>query len=384
MRPRPNPGFTALTSPRGSSRLAAQAERAPIGTLSDGTRIEAVTLRNEAGVSATVVTYGATLQAFRVPDARGHIADITLGHDSIADYEGCPNYFGVTVGRFANRIAGASFELDGTRYTLAKNDDPNSLHGGSRGFDKRVWTIETVETGPVAAVTMRLRSENGDQGYPGTLEVGVTYTLDERGELGILFEATSDAPTIVNMTNHALFNLAGDDAKRSAMDHYLMVPASRFTPVDATLIPTGEERAVAASVFDFTQWRRISDGLRDGSDEQIIRGRGYDHNFVLDKGASTTAQLAARLYDAESGRLLEVLSTEPGLQFYSGNFLNGTAVGRRGKIYRMGDGIALEPQKFPDAPNQPGFASARLDPGQMYRHSMIYRVGVVDRNADAQ
>ncbi len=273
-------------------------------------------------------------------------------------------------------LPGATFSLDGETYSLPANDDPNSLHGGEQGFDKRVWRIVSVESGPVASVTMALTSADGDQGYPGNMEVRVTYTLDDAGDLGIVFEATSDAPTVVNMTNHALFNLAGDEAERGAMGHYLMIPARRYTPVDEALIPTGELRAVAGTQFDFTGWRLIEEGLRDGSDEQIVRGRGYDHNFALDKGVTEVPELAARLVDTVSGRMLEVLSTEPGIQFYTGNFLVGTVQGRGGRIYRMGDGIALEPQRFPDAPNQPQFVSARLDPGQTYRHAMIYRVSV--------
>ena len=367
-----------------SAANAAEAERAAAGSLADGTAIEKVTLSNDAGVSASILTYGATLQAFESPDANGNVSDITLGYDETADYEAYPNYFGVTVGRFANRIANASFTLDGQSYSLTANDEPNSLHGGTAGFDKRVWRITSVESGPVASVTMALRSEDGDQGYPGNVDVVVTYTLDDGGDLGIVFEATTDAPTIVNMTNHALFNLSGTDNFRSAMDHYLMIPASRYTPVDERLIPTGELRAVAGSVFDFTNWRQVEDGLRDAANEQIVLGRGYDHNFALDKGVTAAPQPVARLADPVSGRMLEVLSTEPGVQFYSGNFLDGSVVGRGGIVYRMGDGIALEPQKFPDAPNQPAFVSARLNPGETYRHHMIYRVGLIAQEEGAR
>ena len=357
--------------------MAAEAERTPAGTLEDGTQVEAVTLSNDAGVSARIITYGATLQALRSPDRSGHVADITLGYDEASDYEAFPNYFGVTVGRYANRIAGATFTLDGETYILPANDDPNSLHGGQVGFDKRNWRIISVSSGPVASLVLGLTSAAGDQGYPGNLEVTVTYTLDESGDLGILFEASSDAPTVVNMTNHALFNLSGDDTFRGAMDHYLMIPARAYTPVDANLIPTGELRPVAGTVFDFRTWRKIDADLRDGTDPQIVAGRGYDHNFAVDKGVTPDPQRVALLADMVSGRQLEVLSTEPGVQFYSGNFLDGTVKGRGGTVYRMGDGIALEPQKFPDAPNQPAFVSARIDPGQTYRHQMIYRVGLV-------
>jgi aldose 1-epimerase len=352
----------------------ADAAREPAGELADGTPVEAVVLSNANGVAARVLTYGATLQSLTAPDRDGVPADITLGYDDAADYQVKPNYFGVTVGRYANRIAGGRFSLDGRTYQLSQNDGANSLHGGTEGFDKRTWRIVSVSSGPVASVVMALTSPAGDQGYPGRLDVTVTYTLDDRGDLGILFEAASDAPTIVNMTNHALFNLAGVGGGRDAMGHWLMMPASRYTPVDDALIPTGELRPVSATPFDFREPRQIGQGLRDGTDRQIVIGRGYDHNWALDKGITATPELAARLADPVSGRVLDVLSTEPGLQLYTGNFLDGTVTGKRGTVYRMGDGIALEPQKFPDTPNQPAFGSARIEPGKPYRHRMIYRV----------
>ena len=367
---------SAIAALAATPAMAAEAQRSLAGALADGTPVEAVVLSNAAGVSARVITYGATLQSLTAPDREGRPADITLGYDDVADYEEFPNYFGVTVGRYANRIAGGRFTLDGRQYQLTQNDGGNSLHGGTQGFDKRTWRITDVQSGPLARVVMELDSPDGDQGYPGNLAVRVTYTLDDGGDLGILFEAATDAPTIVNMTNHALFNLAGVGAPQGAMDHWLMLPASTYTPVDDTLIPTGELAPVAGTVFDFREPRRIEDGLRDGSDPQIVIGRGYDHNWALDKGATATPQLAARLVHPASGRVLDVLTTEPGLQFYSGNFLDGTVMGKGDTVYRMGDGIALEPQKFPDSPNQRAFASARIAPGTPYRHQMIYRVSV--------
>ncbi len=353
---------------------AADAVRSDAGTLADGTPIEAVTLKNARGVAARILTYGATLQSLVAPDRSGKPAEITLGFDDAADYEKKPNYFGVTVGRYANRIAGGRFTLDGRAYQLTQNDKANSLHGGTQGFDKRNWRIVSVSSGPVARVVMALTSPDGDQGYPGTLEVKVTYALDDRGDLTIEFDATTDKPTIVNMTNHALFNMAGDGAPEGTSRQLLTIPARAYTPVDAALIPTGELKPVEGGVFDFRKPRLVAEGLRDGRDPQIVIGRGYDHNWALDKGQTATPQLAARLEDPVSGRVLEVLSTEPGLQFYSGNFLDGTVSGRSGRVYRMGDGFALEPQKFPDAPNQSGFPSARVDPGKPYRHVMIYRL----------
>ena len=365
----------AVLACAGQSALAAEARQESAGKLADGNEAQAITLKAANGVSARVLSYGATLQSLMVPGRTGKAADILLGYDDVQSYEKRPNYFGVTVGRYANRIAGGTFTLDGKAYQLPLNDKTNSLHGGFKGFDKQNWKVVSVKSGPVASVTFSLVSPDGDQGYPGTLTTRVTYSLDEKGNLGITFEAETDKPTVVNMTNHALFNMAGEGSPLGAMGQRLTMPASAYTPVDARLIPTGELRKVAGTVFDFRKGRRIADGLRDGTDEQIRFGRGYDHNFALDKGLTATPQLAARLVDPASGRMLEVLTTEPGVQFYTGNFLDGTLAGKGGHLYRMGDGIALEPQKFPDAPNQPGFLSARVDPGKPYRHVMIFRVG---------
>ncbi|WP_246346813.1 aldose epimerase family protein [Sphingomonas jinjuensis] len=353
---------------------AATATRSNFGTMPDGTAVEAVTLTGSNGVSARITTLGATLQAFNVPDRNGKVADITLGYDDLASYVAKPNFWGQTVGRYANRIAGGRFTLDGKPYQLPLNDKTNSLHGGSDGFDKRVFRIVSVASGAQAKVVMTMTSPAGDQGYPGTLAVTVTYALDDKGSLTIDMDAKTDAPTIVNLTNHALFNLAGDGAPGGIYGQRLMIAARRFTPVNAALIPTGEQRAVAGTVFDFTKPRSLGDGIRNGREPQIAIGRGWDHNFVLDKGATAEPGLAARAEDPASGRVLEVWTTEPGVQFYSGNFLDGTFVGKQGHVYRMGDGFALEPQKFPDTPNQPAFGSARVDPGKPYHHRMIYRV----------
>lgn len=354
----------------------ASAQRAPFGKLPDGTAIEVVTLSNSHGVSARIITYGATLQALVAPDRQGHEADIALGYDDLAGYVEHPNYFGATIGRYANRIAGARFTLDGKVYSLALNDKPNSLHGGTQGFDKRVWRIESVQSGASASVTLTLTSAAGDQGYPGTLQVKERYSLDEAGALTLDFSATTDAPTVVNLTNHSIFDLAGEGSLHGVLDQRLTIPASHYTPVDATLIPTGALQPVAGTVFDFTHGRIIGQDIRDGRDAQIVAGRGYDHNFALDAGLTSEPKLAARLEDPHSGRVLEVWSTEPGLQVYTGNFLDGTRVGKHGHLYRMGDGIALEPQKFPNAPNEPKFVSARLDPGSTYHHRMIFRLAV--------
>jgi aldose 1-epimerase len=353
---------------------AAQATRAPAGTLADGTAIEAITLANDRGVSARILTYGATLQSLLAPDCGGRIADVVLGSDDLASYVSRPSYFGVTVGRYANRIAGARFVLDGTTFQLPANDGRNSLHGGGRGFDKVVWRVVSLDSTPQPRVVLAHTSPDGDSGYPGRLDVTVTYALDAAGALAITFDATTDRPTILNMTNHAIFNLAGEGTPGGALDQLLTIPARAYTPVSPDLIPTGELRPVAGTPFDFRAPRRLAQDIRDGRDEQLRFGRGYDHNFALDKGATAAPELAARLEDPVSGRVLELLTTEPGVQVYTGNFLDGTYAGKSGHIYRMGDGIALEPQKFPDAPNQPTFASPRVDPGRPYRHAMIYRL----------
>ena len=353
---------------------AAQATRAPAGTLADGTATEVITLANDRGVSARILTYGATLQSLLAPDCNGRIADVVLGADDLASYVARPSYFGVTVGRFANRIAGGSFAIDGTKYQLPANDGRNSLHGGGRGFDKVPWRVVSLGSAPQPRVVLAHTSPDGESGYPGRLDVTVTYALDAQGALAITFDATTDRPTIVNMTNHAIFNLAGEGAPGGALDQLLTIPARAYTPVSADLIPTGELRPVAGTPFDFRAPRRLAQDIRDGRDEQLRFGRGYDHNFALDKGVTAAPELAARLEDRASGRVLEVLTTEPGVQVYAGNFLDGTYTGKSGHIYRMGDGIALEPQKFPDAPNHPSFVSPRVDPGRPYRHAMVYRL----------
>ncbi|MFA6113692.1 MAG: aldose epimerase family protein [Sphingomonas sp.] len=357
---------------------AASAARETVGEVA-GAKVEAITLSNAKGVTARILSYGATLQSLIAPDRDGKPADVVLGYDDLAGYVDKPNYFGVTVGRYANRIARGQFAIDGKSYQLPINNAPNSLHGGTKGFDKVVWRVVSVENGPVARVTFGYVSPDGDQGYPGKLDVTVTYGLDENGSLSIEYKAASDKPTIVNMTNHAIFDLGGEGSPMGAMGHRLTMPAKAYTPVDATLIPTGELRPVQGSVFDFRKPRVLAEGLRDGRDAQIVAGRGYDHNFAIDAGLTAEPKLAARLEDPVSGRVLEVLSTEPGLQLYTGNFLDGTLVGKHGHVYRMGDGVAMEPQKFPDTPNQPAFGSARVDPGKPYRHLMIYRVSVAPR-----
>jgi aldose 1-epimerase len=351
---------------------AATAERATAGVV-DGASIEAITLIAKSGATARILAYGATLQSFTLPDRNGKMADVVLGHDTAAGYVAVQDFFGVTVGRFANRIARGTFVLDGVTYRLPLNNGENTLHGGGDGFDRRLWRVLAVESGKSASVTMELISPDGDMGYPGQLTARVAYSLSDQGALTITMTAQTSKPTIVNMTNHALFNMAGRCAPQGAMANLLTIPASRYTPVDKSLIPTGEMTPVAGTAFDFRTAKPISKGLRDATDAQILIGRGFDHNWVLDKGATAEPQPVARVEDPQSGRMMEVLSTEPGLQMYTGNFLAGINVGKGGCLYRMGDGYVLEPQKFPDTPNRQGFGSARLDPGQTYRHVMVLR-----------
>lgn len=348
--------------------------REAAGQLSDGTPVDAIVLVHAGGVCARILTFGATLQSLIVPDAQGGLADIVLGHDDVAGYERNRAYFGVTVGRYANRIASGRFALDGVSYQLDQNDGVHTLHGGFAGFDRAVWRVEALGQGDEASVTLCHTSPDGEGGFPGEVRTWTTYALGGAGDLTITMTATTTRPTIMAMTNHALFNLAGHASPQGAMAHRLTLASGAFTPVDAQCIPTGELRAVDGTVFDFRMGRIVGEGARCGDEPQIAIGPGYDHNFVLDKGQSAEPQLAAVLEDLASGRRLEVLTTEPGIQLYTANGYDGRNPGKGGCLYRMGDGIALEPQKFPDTPNRPQFGSARLDPGQTYHHTMIYRL----------
>ncbi|WP_285017869.1 aldose epimerase family protein [Novosphingobium sp. fls2-241-R2A-195] len=357
-----------------NAALATEATQASAGKLSNGSEVTAVTLTAGNGVSATILTFGATLWKLNAPDRDGKTADVLVAYDKLSDFDTRPNFWGATIGRYGNRIADGKFTLDGKTYQLPGNDHGQSLHGGGKGFDVQNWKLESVKAGKVATAVFSLVSPDGDSGYPGTVKAKVTYSLDESGNLQIVFDATTDKPTVLNMTNHAIFNMAGEGSERDAMTNVLTLPASKYTPVNDKLIPTGELRAVEGTPFDFRKGKPVAVGLRDGNDQQIVYGRGFDHNFALDKGQTKTPELAARLEDPVSGRVLELLTTEPGVQFYSGNFLDGTFIGKQGHLYRMGDGIALEPQKFPDSPNHANFPSTRVDPGKPYRHVMIYRV----------
>lgn len=353
---------------------AGEVKRSTFGKLADGRAVPAVTLTNDNGLSATIIAYGATLQSVMLPDANGKTVDVALGHDTLQPYIDKPEFFGSTVGRFANRIARGKFTLDGKAYQTPVNNGENSLHGGTAGFDKVLWEVVEAKSGADSAhVTLRHISRNGEMGYPGTLTVLATYTLDDKNALRIEYRATTDAPTIVNITNHAFWNLSGEGSANGAMGHLLTIPAETYLPTDSGAIPTGEFKRVEGTAFDFRKPTAVGDRVRDARDEQIAFGRGYDHNWVIGRKVLPNEQLMARVSDPASGRGFELWSNQPGLQFYSGNFFDGTIFGKGKQIYRMGDAIVLEPQIFPDTPNQPDFGSARLAPGETYYNVMTYR-----------
>lgn len=355
-----------------SSACAADARRETFGQI-DGRPVAAVVLSNAAGIKARIIAYGAALQALEIPDRDGRLADVVLGYDDVAGYADNGPYLGVTLGRYANRIAGGSFTLDDARYTLPVNNGPNSLHGGKKGFGRALWAIAEVKSGPEAGVTLTHVSPDGEEGYPGELTVSVTYTLNDRNELTIRYAATTTKSTVVNLSNHTYFNLAGAGSGQTILDHRLTVAADRYTPVDETSIPTGELRDVAGGPFDFQSPHRVGERIDDKQDLQLAIGRGYDHNFVLKGGVTPEPRQAARLEDPKSGRVVDLLTTEPGVQLYTGNFLDGTAVGKGAHAYHRREGLALETQHFPDSPNRPAFPSVRLDPGQIYRQVTTFR-----------
>jgi len=353
------------SSPAGSS--------AGWGKTGDGS-VEIYTLTNAHGVEARIMTYGATLVSLKAPDRAGQFKNIVLGFDALEPYLGAKAYYGATVGRYANRIAKARFTLDGKTYQLAANDGPNTLHGGIRGFDKRIWQAEALPASAGNGVRFTYVSTAGEEGYPGELTVHATYRLDDQDNLEIEYGATTTAATPVNFANHAYFNLTGDPSV-PVLDHVVTINADRFTPVDATLIPTGELRAVAGTPFDFRTPHAVGARIGD-QDEQLRLGHGYDHNFVLNKaGAGMT--LAAVVNDPKSGRSLEVRTTQPGVQFYTGNFMDGKPAAQGGSVYPHRTGLCLETQHFPDSPNQASFPSTILRPGQVYAEKTILAVRVV-------
>jgi len=343
------------------------------GKMPDGQTIDLYTLTNRSGMQVAITNYGGRVVSMVVPDRSGHMDDVVLGFDSLDGYLATNPYFGALVGRYANRIGNAKFTLDGKEYHLAANDGPNSLHGGLQGFDKRVWKAREIP-GQHPGVELTYLSKDGEEAYPGDLSMKVVYTLMGDNALRIDYSATTDKDTVLNLTNHSYFNLAGQ-GNGDILKQEMMINADSFTPIDGTLIPTGEIRKLEGTPLDFRKSTPIADRI-DADDEQLKFGKGYDHNFVINRSGHGLT-LAARAKDPESGRVLEVLTTQPGIQFYSGNFLDGTIRGRDGKIYGKRSAFCLETQHFPDSPNKSSFPSAELKPGQTYHEVTVYKFSIV-------
>jgi len=356
-----------------STALQAKIAVEPFGKTSDGESVQIYTLTNANGMEARITNYGGILVSLKVPDRAGKLDDVVLGYDHLKDYIKASPYFGALIGRYGNRIAKGKFSLDGKDYTLAVNNGPNALHGGLKGFDKVVWKARPLEAKLGPSLQLKYVSKDGEEGYPGALSVTAVYTLTDDGALKLNYTATTNHATIVNLTDHSYFNLAGA-GNGDILQHRVTIYADRFTPVDKTLIPTGDLSPVQGTPFDFRESAAI--GARIGDDnEQLKFGNGYDHNWVIDKEPGKLA-LAARVFEPTTGRVLEVLSTEPGLQFYTGNFLDGTNTGKGGKVYKFRYAFTMEPQHFPDSPNQPNFPPVVLRPGETYKNTIIYRFSV--------
>ena len=347
------------------------------GKLADGSEVRVFTLTNSAGAEARIINYGGIVLSLKVPDRAGRLGDVVLGFESLRDYLAKSPYFGCLVGRYGNRISGSSFVLNGKTYVLADNDKGNSLHGGLKGFDKVVWAATTKMTASGPALGLNYVSRDGEEGYPGTLSVTAVYTLTEDNALMLDFTAVTDQDTVVNLTHHSYFNLA---CQGDVLDHVVTINADKFTPVSELKVPTGEIRSVTGTPFDFRKPERI--GARINSDDQQIRmGGGYDHNWILNKREGELA-VVATVWEPVSGRVMEVLTTEPATQFYTGNFLDGTLIGKGGVGYPMRGGLCFEPQHYPDSPNQPSFPSTVLKPGQVYTNTIGYRFSVRDPGND--
>ncbi len=345
--------------------------KASFGTTKDGKAVDVYTLKNASGVEARIINYGGIVLSLKVPDKSGQMGDVVLGYDTLAEYEKETPYFGCLVGRYGNRIAKGKFTLNGQTYTLATNNYPNALHGGVKGFDKVVWDAKPASSPKGPALELTYVSKDGEEGYPGTLTVKAVYTLTDENALQLDYTATTDKDTVVNLTQHSYFNLAG---KGDILGHVVYLNADKFTPVDATLIPTGELKPVDGTPFDFRKPTAIGERV-NANDEQIKFGGGYDHNWVINKPMGELG-LQARVTEPTTGRVLEVLSTEPGLQFYCGNFLDGKLKGKGGWVYQHRNGFCMEPQHYPDSPNQPNFPSVVLKPGQTYKNTIIYKLSV--------
>lgn len=355
------PAFAAISS-------------APFGETPAGEQVQIFTLSNSNGFEARIMTYGGIIVSLKAPDKNGNLGDVVHGFDSLDGYLGEHPYFGALIGRYGNRIARGQFKIDDRTYALATNNDFNHLHGGLKGFDKVVWAAKPFENSAGAGVELTYVSPDGDQGYPGELAATVTYTLGGENELRIDYHATTNKPTVLNLTNHSYFNLSGD-GRATVLDHELTLEADHYTPIDSTLIPTGKLEGVGGTPFDFRQATKIGARINDKG-EQIANGLGYDHNFVVRRSTTSELELAARVHEPTSGRVLEVLTTEPGVQFYSGNFLDGAVVGKSGVDYPRRSALCLETQHFPDSPNQKNFPSTVLRPGQTYESTTVFRFSV--------
>lgn len=342
----------------------------PFGTTSDGKKVTQYTLANASGASVSIINYGGIVTSLRVPDRNGKVSDVVLGFKSLSDYEEKSPYFGCLVGRYGNRIANGEFTLDRSTHHLAKNNNGQSLHGGLKGFDKVLWDAVPSMTKQGPSLRLSYLSRDGEEGYPGNLSVTATYTLTDKNELKLVYRAKTDKPTVVNLTHHSYFNLAGQGSG-DILGHVVTIHAGKYTPIDEVLIPTGKLAPVKGSPFDFRKPTAIGDRI-NGDDPQLRNGRGYDHNWVIDKLPGHLG-LVARVEEPKSGRVMEVISTEPGVQFYSGNFLDGTLVGKGGKVYGFRSGFCFEPQHFPDSPNRRNFPSTVLRPGETYKNTIIYR-----------
>jgi aldose 1-epimerase len=368
---------TAGVSPAvASPQVQPGVRRAPFGRLPDGRAVEQFTLTNARGIEVRAITYGGIVTAVRTPDRAGRMDDVVLGFDDLQGYLERSPYFGAIVGRYANRIAGGRFTLDGATYQLARNNGPNALHGGVRGFDKALWAAEPFQGDGGVGVRLRYTSRDGEEGYPGTLAVLVTYTLTPRDELVVDYEATTDRATPINLTQHSYWNLRGG-GRGDVLDHVVTLAASAYTPVDTTLIPTGEIAPVAGTPFDFRTPTAVGARI-DAVHPQLAAGRGYDHTWVLDRGGAAPGSLvtAARVVDPGSGRTIDVRTTEPGIQFYTGNFLDGTVAGKGGQRYARRSALCLETHHYPDSPNRPGFPSTILRPGETFRSRTVFAFGV--------
>jgi aldose 1-epimerase len=357
-----------LAHGRSSKAAHGGVQQKPFGATKEGKAITLYTLTNSHHMEVRAMNYGAIVVSLRVPDRKAQVADIVLGHDTLAGYFDNSPHLGGLVGRYANRIANGSFTLDGVKYSLPKNNGPNTLHGGIKGFDQAVWQGAPLK-GKIG-VAFSYLSKDGEEGFPGNLKVKVTYALTEANELVIDYEATTDKPTVLNLSQHSYFNLAGEGTG-DILNHEVMINADRFTPVDSTMIPTGELRPVKGTPLDFTTQTKVGARIDDNY-EQLVLGKGYDHNFVIN-GKAEGLVLAARAYEPTSGRVIEISTDQPGVQFYTGNFLDGTVTGKQGHVYKQRYGLCFETQHFPDSPNHPEFPSAVLRPGETFHSRTIWR-----------